>query len=60
MVLAVIKQVGGGAVMWLGAIAIPLIYKSMFSKNVNKSNEQSRDVKLNKDKDSDNHITLKK
>lgn len=60
MVLAIIKQEGGGSVMWLGAIAIPLIYKSMFGKKENKSNEQSRDIKLNKDKESDNDITLKK
>ena len=33
VVLTGIKESGGGAVMWLGAIAIPLIYKGMFNKN---------------------------
>jgi len=33
VVLTGIKESGGGAVIWLGAIAIPLIYKSMFNKN---------------------------
>jgi hypothetical protein len=32
VVLTVIKEAGGGAVMWLGALAIPIIYKSMFGK----------------------------
>lgn len=47
IVLTLLKESGAGAVSWLGVIAIPLIYKSMFGKK-----EEHDDV--NKD------ITLKK
>jgi hypothetical protein len=47
VVLTLLKESGAGAVTWLGVIAIPLIYKSMFGKK-----EEHDDV--NKD------ITLKK
>ncbi len=47
IVLTLLKESGAGAVSWLGVIAIPLIYKSMFGKK-----EELDDV--NKD------ITLKK
>jgi hypothetical protein len=47
VVLTLLKESGAGAVTWLGVIAIPLIYKSMFGKK-----EELDDV--NKD------ITLKK
>jgi hypothetical protein len=47
IVLTLLKESGAGAVTWLGVIAIPLIYKSMFGKK-----EEHDDV--NKD------ITLKK
>lgn len=60
VVLTVIKEAGGGAVMWLGAVAIPLIYKSMFGKKDEEPNNQSSDITLNKDKQNDNDITLKK
>lgn len=46
--LSVIKESGGGAVMWLGAIAIPLIYKSLFSKK--DEDNKGDDITLNKDK----------
>ncbi|MCT7905078.1 Uncharacterised protein [Candidatus Ornithobacterium hominis] len=46
--LAVLKAAnGGGAIMWLGALAIPLIYRSLFKNN-------------KKDNNNDNDITLKK
>jgi hypothetical protein len=60
VVLTVIKEAGGGAVMWLGALAIPLIYKSMFGKKDEEPSNQSSDITLNKDKQNDNDITLKK
>jgi len=47
VVLTLLKESGAGAVTWLGVLAIPLIYKSMFGKK-----EEHDDV--NKD------ITLKK
>lgn len=47
VVLTLLKESGAGAVTWLGVVAIPLIYKSMFGKK-----EEHGDV--NKD------ITLKK
>jgi len=50
IVLTLIKEAGGGAVMWLGAIAIPLIYKSMFGKKDEQPSNQSSDITLNKDK----------
>jgi len=49
VVLTGIKESGGGAVMWLGAVAIPLIYKSMFSKKNDHSTVQSNDITLNED-----------
>jgi len=58
--LDVIKKAGGGAVMWLGVLVIPLIYKSMFSKKDKEPSNQSNDITLNKDKQNDNDITLKK
>lgn len=60
VVLTIIKEAGGGAVMWLGAIAIPLIYKSMFGKKDDQTKNQNGDITLNKDKQNDNDITLKK
>ena len=50
VVLTGLKEAGGGAVMWLGAIAIPLIYKSMFGKKNEHSENQSNDITLNKNK----------
>ena len=50
IVLTGIKESGGGAVMWLGALAIPLIYKSMFSKKSDDTTDQSNDITLNKNK----------
>lgn len=44
VVLTLIKESGGGAVMWLGALAIPLIYKSMFGKK----NDNNNDITLQK------------
>ena len=60
VVLTAIKESGGGAIMWLGALAIPLIYKSMFGKKDAEPSNQSSDITLNKDKKNDNDITLKK
>jgi len=60
VVLTAIKESGGGAVMWLGALAIPLIYKSMFGKKDTEQNNQSSDIALNKDKQNNKDITLKK
>ncbi len=45
-VLTLIKKSGGGAVMWLGGLAIPLIYKSMFGKKDDQNNE--KDITLKK------------
>lgn len=45
-VLAAIKEASGGSVMWLGAIAIPLIYKSMFGEK--DENNNGKDITLNK------------
>lgn len=50
--LAIIKEAGGGAVMWLGAVAIFVVYKSMFSgKNNNdeEKNNKNEIIKLDKD-----------
>ncbi len=47
LVLTLISKSGGGAVMWLGALAIPMIYSSMFGKK----DESAKD---------DDEITLKK
>ncbi len=60
VVLTAIKESAGGAVMWLGALAIPLIYKSMFGKKDAEQSNQSSDITLNKDKQNDKDITLKK
>lgn len=60
VVLTMVKQAGGGAVIWLGAVAIPLIYKSMFGKKDEPANNQTTDITINKDKKNDNDITLKK
>lgn len=46
VVLTAIKESGGGAVMWLGAVAIPLIYKSMFGKKDENNND--KDITLKK------------
>lgn len=46
LVLTLIKESGGGAVMWLGALAIPLIYKSMFGKKDESNND--KDITLKK------------
>ena len=48
VVLTVIKEAGGGAVMWLGALSIPLIYKSMFGKKDEGTNDQNKDITLKK------------
>ncbi|CAI9429922.1 Spore germination protein [Candidatus Ornithobacterium hominis] len=45
--LTVLKAANGGAIMWLSALAIPLIYRSLFKNN-------------KKDNNNDNDITLKK
>lgn len=45
-VLTAIKKSGGGAVMWLGGLAIPLIYKSMFGKKDETNND--KDITLKK------------
>jgi hypothetical protein len=59
MVLSIIKEAGGGAIMWLGALSIPLIYKSIFGKKQQSSNHNN-DIALKKDKQHDNDNTLKK
>ena len=48
VVLTVIKEAGGGAVMWLGALAIPLIYKSLFGEKDDETNDQNKDITLKK------------
>lgn len=62
LVLTILKESGAGAVMWLGALAIPLIYKSMFGKKEQSQNENSTDITLNKKKneENDDNITLNK
>jgi len=55
--LAMIKEAGGGAVMWLGAVAIPFIYMSMFGKKEKPTNKKSDDIILNKDKNINSDIT---
>lgn len=47
--LTVAKESGGGAVMWIGALLIPIIYRSLFGKKEEESNEDSKDITLNKD-----------
>lgn len=58
--LTIIKKAGGGAVMWLGAVAIPLIYKSMFGKKDEQENNQSNEITLDKEKQKDSDLSLKK
>lgn len=60
VVLTIIKEAGGGAVMWLGALAIPLIYKSMFGKKDDQTENHNGNITLNKDKQNDSDTTLKK
>lgn len=47
--LTVIKESGGGAVMWIGALLIPIIYKSLFGKKEEEETSDSKDITLNKD-----------
>lgn len=47
-VLTVIKEAGGGAVMWLGAIAVVFIYQSMFGKKDDGNTNQNKDITLKK------------
>lgn len=47
--LTVIKESGGGAVMWIGALLIPIIYKSLFGKKEEEETSESKDITLNKD-----------
>lgn len=58
--LTILKEAGGGTVMWLGALAIPLIYKSMFGKKEEPNNSQNNEITLNKNVQNDNDIILKK
>lgn len=49
--LAAYKRAGGGAVMWIGAVGLLLIYKSMFGKrNKTKDDDKNDKITLNKDK----------
>ena len=48
VVLVVVKESGGGAVMWIGALAIPFIYRSMFGKKEENADDQNKDITLNK------------
>lgn len=48
VILTVIKVSGGGAVMWISALAIPLIYKSMFGKKDDETTDQNKDITLKK------------
>lgn len=48
VVLTGIKGSGGGAVMWLGVLAIPLIYKSMFGKKDDDTDNHNKDITLKK------------
>ena len=47
VVLTLLKESGAGAVTWLGVIAIPLIYKSMFGKK-EEHDDVSKDITLKK------------
>lgn len=46
-----IKQSGGGAVMWIAALLIPIIYHSLFRKKEDddKTDGDSNDITLKKD-----------
>jgi hypothetical protein len=46
--LALVKEAGGGSIMWLGALAIPLIYKSMFGKKDDGEEKQNQEITLKK------------
>ncbi|MCR9289968.1 MAG: hypothetical protein NXI23_21540 [Bacteroidetes bacterium] len=47
--LTVIKESGGGGVMWIGALLIPIIYGSLFNKKEEEKTSDSKDITLNKD-----------
>lgn len=47
VVLTLLKESGAGAVTWLGVVAIPLIYKSMFGKK-EEHDDESKDITLKK------------
>jgi hypothetical protein len=48
--LTAIKKSGGGAVMWIGVLLIPIIYRSLFSKKEeDETSDDSNDITLNKD-----------
>jgi hypothetical protein len=47
VVLTLLKESGAGAVTWLGVVAIPLIYKSMFGKK-EEHDDVSKDITLKK------------
>lgn len=47
--LTVVKESGGGAVMWIGALLIPIIYRSLFGKKEEEKTNDSKDITLNKD-----------
>lgn len=47
VVLTLLKESGAGAVTWLGVVAIPLIYKSMFGKK-EEHNDVNKDITLKK------------
>lgn len=48
VVLLLVKEGGGGSVMWLGALAIPLIYKSMFGKKEGNKEDSNQEITLKK------------
>ena len=47
VVLTLLKESGAGAVTWLGVVAIPLIYKSIFGKK-EEHDDVSKDITLKK------------
>lgn len=47
--LTIVKESGGGAVMWIGALLIPIIYKSLFGNKEEEETSDSKDITLNKD-----------
>lgn len=48
--LTAVKESGGGAVMWIGVLLIPIIYRSLFGeKDEDEENNDSKDITLNKD-----------
>jgi len=51
-ILVLIKESGGGSVMWLGAVAIPLIYRSMFGQSSKREEAPTQEITLKKDHDS--------